>query len=159
MKTLFIIVIMLGAPWLYGQADIHKSALMSAGTDGQVNGISMTSTLGEWAVREDSIPPTGLSEGFIGPDLTAIMGIEGYAMLTGLSLYPVPVKDYLHIHIATSGQYEIYLFDTNGQMLVHQDMDQAEGILNMTGIKPGNYLIYVVDRENRRATYVKIIKT
>ncbi|NPA46332.1 MAG: T9SS type A sorting domain-containing protein [Chlorobi bacterium] len=159
MKILFIIVLMLGAPWIYGQADIHKSALMSAGADGEVNGISMTSTLGEWAVREDSIPPTGLSEGFIGPDLAAMMGIEGYAVLTGLKLYPVPVKDYLHIRTNTSGQYEIYLFDTDGHMLMHREWDQTEGRLNLTEIKPGNYLIYVVDRENRRATYVKIIKT
>ena len=159
MKKLIVIMIVLFTELSFGQIQIKKSAISSDGGSITVGNSVLLYTVGELAVQENTQANTQLSEGFIGPDISAILGINDFSVLQGLSLFPNPVTTNLTIQMIQPGNYEIYLFDLTGKQLIAQKItNDNQLVLNLSNFETAVYLLYVVNREKQISKQVKIIK-
>jgi len=116
MKTyLFLAFALLLTCHLQAQTNIRKSSLTSGGGSYNTAHLHTVYTVGEFVVEESSTANTHLSEGFIGPDLSIIMGIETYNYVNNIQISPNPFENRLRLKFAQSGEYEIHIFDMNGR--------------------------------------------
>ncbi len=159
MKKVFTFLVMLNLFFGYGQSDLRKTSLSSAGGSGSANGTYIAYAIGEIGVIEHTVNSSGLSEGFIGPDLYQILGIEDFAYLEGVKAFPNPVKNRLKISLPNPGDFEIVLFDLTGKQLLSKNIaDSNQSFLDMTVFPKGVYMLNITDRKNKRTATMKIQK-
>jgi len=74
-----------------------------------------------------------------------------------LSTYPNPVSDVLKVNLPNSGQYDIYVTDINGKILVAK-LKQEKGLIEIkTGDwMAGLYLLRVINQATKEEQYQKI---
>ena len=159
MKTILSILAFLTISFSFGQTAIKKSSISSGGGVVTQGTTTMVYTIGEIAVQENTVGTTHLSEGFIGPDMTALLGIEDYTELAGIKAFPNPVQDNLTVALADYNNYEIHLFDLNGKEIISVNVeDDNQSVLNLSQLKTGMYILTVIDRDNKQAKTLKIQK-
>ncbi len=142
----------------FGQIDIKKSSISTAGGSQTAGNTTLTYAIGEVAVQENTQGNTHISEGFIGPDIIRALGIEDYAQLAGVNIYPNPVTDYIHIDLPQSQQYEFYLFDLNGKLINRYQSDEKTYTINIQNLQTAVYALVVIDKNHKRKTLIKIQK-
>jgi len=159
MKKLLTILAILTISFSFGQTAIKKSSLSSGGGVVTQGNLTMLYTVGEIAVQENTVGTVHLSEGFIGPDMTALLGIEDYTELEGVKAFPNPVQDNLNVSLSDYNNYEIHLFDLNGKELMTVNIEDAiETQLNLSQLRTGMYIMTIIDRDNKQAKTLKIQK-
>jgi len=159
MKKLVTLLTLLTISFSFGQTTIKKSSLSSGGGVVTQGNITMLYTVGEIAVQEQTVGTVHLSEGFIGPDMAALLDIEDYTQLEGVRAYPNPVQNNLNISLSDYNNYEIYLFDLNGKELLTVNIeDDIATQLNLSQLKTGMYIMTIIDRTHKKATTIKIQK-
>ncbi len=159
MKTILSILAFLTISFSFGQTAIKKSSISSGGGVVTQGTTTMVYTIGEIAIQENTVGTTHLSEGFIGPDLTALLGIEDYTELADIKAFPNPVQDNLTVALADYNNYEIHLFDLNGKEIISVNVeDDNQSVLNLSQLKTGMYILTVIDRDNKQAKTLKIQK-
>ncbi len=157
-KTLFLFTALIPLG-LFAQVELLKSSVSPIGEATRTSGnLSMIDAGGETANREADAGTMHLSEGFIGPDLTAIMGVEDYGYLAGVRLYPNPVKDFLRISLPQKAIYEIYVHSLTGRELFHTVMETGFISLDWRRMKPGMYLVSILNRQTREYVSFKVQK-
>jgi hypothetical protein len=142
----------------FTQVKVKKSSLSPLGGSAVNGNITVTYTAGELNVRETKNGNTGLSEGFISSDIRIALKTEDYSKLTGLRVFPNPVKDNLTIENTSADNYEIYLFDVTGKEIFLRYDNKGNTKLNMSNYPPGIYFITIVDRKNRKDITFKLKK-
>ncbi len=160
MKQLLLFFSLLTVGWSgYGQLAIPKSTL-DAGGKVVINGNKMILfTVGETCMGERQSNNKKLSEGFITPKILGSLGIHTEKKLSGVNVYPVPAHNRLNIIMAKSGNYEIYLYDLSGKILVKQNLKEATNLkLDLSPFKAGNYLLVVIQLPQKRYYIQKIVK-
>ena len=140
------------------QTAIKKSSLSTDGGSAVNGNFTVTYTVGELAVREVKQGNTSLSEGFITPDISVALKAEDYGELRGVSIFPNPVKDILHISWPFKNKYEIHLFDITGKEVFERTDNTSNSTLNLSGYPKGIYLLGIVDRENKKIRTFKVQK-
>ena len=157
-KYLFTFIILLTGWAAFGQLQIRKSSLAPVGTTASQSGMNIITAGGELANREAGVGATHLSEGFIGPDLAAIMGVEEYTTLSGVELFPNPMDRELHIRTAENKTYEVYVHDLSGRQVMHFRFTGDQISVNVSRLQAGMYLVTVIDRDSHRYTTGKLQK-
>jgi hypothetical protein len=158
MKKLFIILFLFITGLSSGQT-LRKSSLSTGGGSGESSGMYLVYAIGEIGVREASAGNLYLSEGFIGPDLYAIMGVEDYETLGGISLYPNPVKTDLHVKLPYTGDFEIRIYDLGGKEVFETVAENKNSFtVNVSSYSPGTYIIGIADRSNKKFAALKFVK-
>ncbi len=158
MKKISLFILILLAGTVLGQ-NLRKYSLSAGGGSGENANLYLAYALGEIGTKENSAGNLYLSEGFIGPDLYEIMGVEDYETLQGVSLLPNPFKDYLNISLAQAGNYEIRVYDLTGKEVFRTDVEQNDRVrLNLSHLNSGTYIIGIADRTNRKFAALKIVK-
>ncbi len=158
MKKLLIIILALTASFGFSQTTLVKSSISSGGGSTTQGNTYLVYTMGETFVQEANQGSTHLSEGFIGPDLAAILGIEDYTQLEGVRVFPNPVKNFLSIELPEYNKYEIHLFDMTGKELINTSVDNDQMQYDLSQLRAGIYLLSVIDRENKKSITLKIQK-
>ena len=159
MRKICSLVLFLFLSHSYGQTQIKKSNISTGGGSTSTGDITVIYSVGEVAVQEKIQGNTHLSEGFVGPDLNAVLGVNDYGVLSGFYVLPNPVKDRLYIRWEHPGDYEIYLFDLNGKELLNSKVtSQEETSYNLSKYASAIYLLFVIDREKQLSKQIKIIK-
>ncbi len=158
MKIIIKVLLILAIGTAYGQTSFRKSSLSSGGGSTAAGNTVMVYALGELGVQEADQGTTHLSEGFVGPDIAIIMGIEDFATLEGIRLYPNPVKTDLFLHVNDYGSYEVHIFNLTGKEVFSTEWEGTEMQVSMRNFKPAVYLVYIVDREHKRAASFKVEK-
>ncbi len=159
MKYILSIIALLVFSINYGQVALKKTSLSSGGGSASSGSLYMVYALGEIGVQEAHTGSNLLSEGFIGPDVTALVGIEDYAQLEGLNIYPNPVQAYLNIELPDTGNYEIHLFDMTGKQVFSRIIENDnQSSYHLAHLKTGIYLLSVIDRDNQKAKTIKLQK-
>ncbi len=159
MKYLFTLLTLLTVSLGFSQVEFRKSSLSSGGGSASSGNLYMVYAIGEIGVQETTQGNLHLSEGFVGPDIASIVGIEDYGVLEGLKIYPNPVRNNLSIQLPDYGNYEIYLFDMTGKQLWQNNIeDENQASYNMSNYKTGVYILTIVDRQNKKAKTIKIQK-
>ena len=160
MKNILIIFTLLLTASGYSQTAVKKSSIDSGGATATSGNIGVIYTIGEVAVQENTQGTTHLSEGFIGPDVAQLVGIQDYGTLQGVQVFPNPVKDKVQINLPEDNTYEIRLFDLNGKELWTkqiEDINQTQ--YNLSRLQTGMYLLIVIDRKHKLSRIVKLQKT
>ena len=158
-KTIILVLFLLSLSMSYGQVNIKKNSISTAGGSATVGNTSLTYAIGEVAMQENTQGNTHLSEGFIGPDILAAVGIEDYGELSGIGVYPNPVDSYLNIELSSAIDYEIYLYDISGKQLLNTvSTGNTRKQLDFSTYKRAVYMLIVVDRKNHKRKIIKIQK-
>ncbi len=160
MKKLLLFIAISSITFSYSQTELRKSSLSTGGGSASVGTTQVIFTVGEVAVQENTQGATHLSEGFIGPDVAQLVGIQDYGTLQGVQVFPNPVKDNVQINLPEDNTYEIRLFDLNGKELWTKQIentDQAQ--YNLSRLQTGMYLLIVIDRKNKLSYIIKLQKT
>jgi len=143
----------------YGQTSLRKSSLSAGGGSATVGNTYMVYALGEIGTNEADQGNMHLSEGFVGPDFAALLGIEDYSRLEGVKIFPNPVRDILKIKTDDYGTYEIHLFDITGKEVTSQNItDSNYGQVQVGHLKTGYYLFSIIDREHKKSLTIKLQK-
>ena len=158
MKNILLILVVLISGLSYGQTQIKKSSLSTAGGSATVGNTTVTFAIGEVAVQENTQGNTHLSEGFIGPDILQALGVEEFSELQGVKIYPNPVADYIHIHLSQSGNYRMYLFDLNGKLINDYQTVEDTYEINVENLQAAVYLLIIVDNDHKLKSMLKIQK-
>jgi len=156
-KFIHLIIVLLLGGSMYAQ-QIRKSSLSTAGGSASTAHAHMVFAVGELAVREQSTSTAHLSEGFVGPDIAAIMGIESYARLEGVSCYPNPVSDYAHLSFSRSGNFDIVMHDMHGRLVWQGEATGEKADISVGNLQPGVYFLTVIDRESQAYVTFKLQK-
>ncbi len=159
MKTLFFLLTMAVSFGLSAQTQIRKSSISSGGGSSHVGNITVIYALGEVAIAESTQGNTHVSEGFIGPDIAALMGVEDYTKLSGVQVYPNPAIDELHVAFGRTGNYRVSLFDASGKLIYTQTVSGEDSlILPVSSLATGIYFVGIVDTDNNQFTSMQIQK-
>jgi hypothetical protein len=159
MRKLLIILTLLTVTAGFSQVAIRKSSVSTGGGSASGGNLYMVYAIGEIGVQEADAGNLHLSEGFVGPDITQIVGIENYGTLEGLNIFPNPVKTNVNIELPETGNYEIYIYDLTGKQLLQNKVeDDYQVQINMSNYKTGVYIMAIVDRTGKKAKTVKLQK-
>ncbi len=159
MKILLTITMALTIFAGFGQISIKKSSISTDGNIVTRGNITVLYTIGEVVVQEKTIGNIHLSEGFIGPDLSELLGVENYGQLQAVQIYPNPVQTNLYINVPETQKYELYLYDLNGKQLLHNNIEEAnQSAWNLSKQKTGIYLLIIIDRIHQKTGQYKIQK-
>ncbi len=141
------------------QPELLKTTLspVEGGTHTTAN-ISVIDAGGEVFHAESDALNIHLSEGFIGPDLAHLLGIENYQALEGVSLYPNPVKNRLTVGLPGGKSYEIHIHSLSGKEIMQMHTESSLVRIDARPFPPGVYLVTIIDRENRQFVTCKIQK-
>ena len=160
MKTTLIILGLLTASLCFSQTEIKKSSVSSGGGSQTVASTKIIYTVGEVVVQESKQETTQISEGFIGLDMAVskALGLEKYGTLWGVKVYPNPVSDILSVELAKTNNCDLYLYDTTGKLILQKSVNSYPAQINVSGLKPGVYLLCIIDRKNHKYKNIKIQK-
>ena len=158
MKKYLFVLILFQAFTGSGQVALYKSSLAPGGGGATAGNTGAVYTVGEIFVSESTNGTVHVSEGFIGPDLTRYLHLEGYGELEGVHIFPNPVGDILSVRTEQTATYEIFLFGLNGKQLYAEDFTGKRMQLDMRKYPPGAYLLVLADRKRKMKVVTKIIK-
>ncbi len=159
MKYILTFIAFLTLSLGFSQTTLRKSSLSAGGGSATQGAMYMVYALGEIGVQEHTTGTVHLSEGFVGPDITAIVGIEDYGVLEGLKVFPNPVRDNLQISLPDIKNYEVHIFDLTGQEIFNRNIDNDDrASYNISNFKAGVYLLVIVDRQDKLSATVKLQK-
>jgi len=157
-KSIIIAVLLFSIIPFYAQVELRKQSVDSGGAIAQVGTVKMLFTVGEVAVAEATSGTYFVSEGFIGKDINLALGIVDFGELAGVSIYPNPVVDILHITLPDIHLYSIELFDMSGKCLLQK---QSNGTLNneinIQEYEQTVYLLLIKDTENQKVKIFKLL--
>ncbi len=160
MKATLIFIGLLTAGLCFSQTEIKKSNISTGGGSKTVANTKIIYTVGEVVVQESKQGATQISEGFIGLDMVVskALGLDKYGTLWGVKIYPNPVSDILSIDLAKTDNCELYLYDITGKLLLQKSVSSYPAQINVSGLKPGVYLLSIIDRKNHKYKNIKIQK-
>ncbi len=142
----------------FSQVKIKRSSLSPGGGTYTTGNTKLISSVGELKTVEKSNGNIHLSEGFINPDILLALKVNDYEKLSGIKIYPNPVKDNLYIEFSTGDVYELHLFDVSGKEIFIKPDNKLKSVINMTGYPTGIYMLGVVDRKNKKVKTFKFRK-
>ncbi len=142
----------------YGQTTLRKSSLSAGGGSATSGNTYMVYSLGEIGVQESTVGNAHLSEGFVGPDLIFLLGIEDYSQLQGVKVFPNPISDFINIEFPETGDYEIYIFDITGKQVMQRMLHNNIAHYSIKHLPAGYYLLSLIKRKASKAITFKILK-
>ncbi len=158
MKNLLIIIAFLIVELGFAQLTIKKSTIASGGNTATQGNITVVSNIGEVAVQEQSNSTISISEGFIAPDIMALLGVSNTAILTGILIYPNPTIDYIKVNFSETSNYQLGIYDLQGKLIRSEAVrDADEKTLNLKAVAAGTYLLVV--KKGTKHKVFKIIKS
>ena len=157
MKTLLLCMLLFPLG-MFAQLEMRKSSLAPVGGSVVAGNNYMIHAGGELAHRETDQGNMHLSEGFIGPDFSQILGTEDYQTLEGVRVFPNPVDKDLSVKLPHAGTFELHLFDLNGKEILRQTTRNITCRIDMHTCVPGMYMLVIVNRKDKTFISIKIQK-
>ena len=158
MKKILLIIAISSVALGFSQTELRKSSISTGGGSTSVGTTQVIYSIGEVAVQEHTQGTTHLSEGFIGPDMAQALGITDYGTLSGISVYPNPVKDNFNLNLPQSSTYEVYLYNLQGKQIFFRQVNDTQQNFDSSRLTSAGYLLIVIDRKNKLKKTFKIIK-
>jgi len=157
MKKHITIILLLLISFTYGQTQIVKSCISTGGGSAVSGNTEVSYALGEVAVQEESQGPTTISEGFIGPDVSATFNIDKLHKLTGVSLYPNPAHSFVKINFRNQDYYAISIFNSEGKMIFFNETAMPSYLISLKNYQIGEYVIIITNLKSKNYTVFKLI--
>lgn len=158
LKIILMGIISLCTQSFFAQVEIRKQSVDSGGAVVQNGTVKMLFTVGEVVVAESTGSTYRISEGFIGADINLALGIKDYGELTGVSVFPNPVIDKVHIALPDDAEYQLILYTIGGKLLQEiNSSKQTEVILTMPSSAQTGYLLLIKNESTQRAKVFKLL--
>ncbi len=158
MKKFLSLIIFLLFISVNGQM-LKKSSLSSNGGSATTGNLYMVYAIGEIGTNEADQGNLHLSEGFVGPDFTALLGIENYSRLEGVKIFPNPADKFMQVSFPETADYEIQIYDLGGKIIWSKSIQNESSItINTSQFRPGTYVIGIINRENKQFAALKFVK-
>ncbi len=85
--------------------------------------------------------------------------IAGYQILKDVEIFPNPIKNRLNIELDDYQNCLVYLYDLNGKRVFRQKIeDDIQASFDLSNLETGTYILFIINRENRKAVNFKIQK-
>jgi hypothetical protein len=85
--------------------------------------------------------------------------INSYERLEGVFIFPNPVKDKLTVEFKDFNNGIIYLYNLQGKRIFKQRVeDNREATFDLSNLKKGTYMLFVIDKKRRLAANFKLHK-
>ncbi|HYK44960.1 MAG TPA: T9SS type A sorting domain-containing protein [Parafilimonas sp.] len=75
-----------------------------------------------------------------------------------ISVAPNPVKDILHLLIEAPGAIRLVLFDLYGNRVLQTAIKVGDNTISLQSMRPGTYIMQVLDKQNKMISSATIIK-
>ncbi len=158
MKRVLLSICLCAVMGANAQTAVKKSSISTGGGSHTNGNMQIIYAIGETAISEIDQGTKHLSEGFVGPDILTALGVEDYSEINGLQYYPNPVENNLNFKLPDNDNYEIYVFDMTGKALMQQKINQDSSRINMQNLPVANYLVIVINKQNKTKKIIKIQK-
>lgn len=163
MKTLPIFITLI-VFWGALSAQTNKPDIItSAGGYEEVNGISVSWTLGDIATSTETNGNVILTQGFQQNEFNIVTVEENLSTSFEIKLYPNPVSDQIQIDISGkySGGIMAELIDINGKQVYSKlfDADTEKITIGFNSFAEGYYLLNLVNPESKIRNSYKIQKS
>jgi Secretion system C-terminal sorting domain len=140
----------------------QASVVASSGEHFESPAGMLTWTLGEVVTETFAQKKVYLTQGFQQPTSIIVTELED-ADHDGPVIFPIPVRDFLHIESKEDGaNYQVELFNLQGQRLVNEPFGDAgqkrELILDMQDFRVAMYLLRIINVRTQKVYTVKIEK-
>lgn len=76
----------------------------------------------------------------------------------GISIYPNPSSDLIHIKLKTESQYTLSIFDAAGRRMIHQTFTGVSTSVEVDGLSNGFYFVEVIDLDRNNIYREKITR-
>lgn len=152
-KCLCLLICMFGTNMLFSQF-FERQLVSSAGFLFENNQISLSSTLGDIAIKTAKSDELFLTQGFQQPnieDLTGILFIKDKNL--EIVLFPNPTFDKITLKFLSEDNFflEYQIFDISGKEVSHSvfiNLDkQNTQIIDLSGFESGQYYLVIFDEE------------
>lgn len=131
------------------QCDLHIGMALTAVVD---QGTNLTGTVSDDIDQE--LRPFGNGYDLGADEYTPPLGLPIEETLK-LKTFPQPTSGLIHLEIPGSKTPEIYhIHDGNGRLVAIGPLENAQGLLNLSGLKPGMYFLSVQTEERTFRTKV-----
>lgn len=160
MKTILIITGLVIVGSCFAQTEIKKSSISSGGGSVTTGTTTIIYAIGEVAVQETKQESIQLSEGFVGLDMAVknALSLNEYGKLYNIKAYPNPVKDILNIELPDENDFDLYLYNITGEVVLKKKAVDKPAQINVSELTPGIYLLSIIDRKNHKFKNIKIQK-
>lgn len=142
----------------FSQTSIKNSSLSSGGNASSNGNNSILYSIGELAIKEQTVSSYHLSEGFINPTINQTLGINTYTTLNGIKMYPNPTKGMVNISFENLSTYDIHIFDMLGNKIKHFNVNSIAKTLDISSLNNAVYLLIITDKKNKKTVSYKLIK-
>ncbi len=158
MKKVFLSLCLCAVVGANAQTAVKKSSISTGGGSHTSGNMQIIYAIGETAINETNQGAKHLSEGFVGPDVLTALGVEDYSEIDGLQYFPNPVATYLNFELPDNNHYEVYVFDMSGKSIYQGNINQDNRQINMQNLPIANYLVIVINKQNKTKKIIKIQK-
>jgi|GEM_PF-1343539 hypothetical protein len=142
----------------------HSQQLLKEGIDNGgglhvAGSFRILDTVGETVVAEKNQSGLMVSEGFISPELFAVLGVDDDIPFSEVVVYPNPVADILYISVPELTDLTWTLYDLNGKVLLEGNERQTQ-LQNITvsQLASGQYVLLVAEMDTNHSQMFKILK-
>ncbi len=92
-------------------------------------------------------------------EISLKQNIENYSRLTGVTIFPNPVKDRLNIELDDYQNCLIYLYDINGKKVFKQKIeDDIQASFDISNLDTGTYLLFIINEQDKKSVNFRIQK-
>lgn len=158
MTSIFLSMCLVFIPAVRSQA-IQNQLISSAGGFFSEGNLQMEFSLGEPVTETFKATEMSLTQGFLQP-LLVLTTVENPDMLTGINVFPNPVKAEFRIDIPAYHHSKLLcrLFDMDGKLYIRTELYSGISIFDMQDFASGTYLLHISDQVSGRKFQTKIIK-
>jgi len=140
------------------QIAFGQEVISSAGEEYNSSELSLSFTIGEFAVETYTETSFILTQGFHQPILNLSTGLAINA-LTGVSVFPVPTSNLLNIVFESlDGKNTYQLYNIQGKLLNNGVITNLNTVIKMDEYASGTYILFLENPTNKKFTTFKIIK-
>lgn len=156
-----ILMIAFGGSVACNAQSITPSVVAAAGQHFANSTAQLSWTTGEVVIQTVTSTNNIITQGFHQPDYSFVAVEENLPVYTQINVFPNPAKDQLTVQFSNSVfSYTITLYDITGKSISTQTVPAfaSSGVVEMTGLATGQYLLQVVSTDWNYYTTKKINK-
>ena len=153
---LCFLFLLINSSIVYGQS-LTNDVISAANGTGQSSQASVSWIIGE-PVSETFVGSSSiLSQGFYQPKL--FVGIEqDFSKDNSIRVFPNPTSDFVIITSNNPKRIICKMYDASGKIIIMESINASEKKIAMNNFCKGNYLLSLIDENNRILKTFKIIK-
>lgn len=140
------------------KAQENEHLVGSSGGSANSSSYQLTFGFGEPVVMSSYSDNYRLALGYIGKDLVDIITNNKDELLLSTNVFPNPFRESFQLKLNSNANYEVSIYDINGQLKQNQKTQGQESITLYPDLINGYYFLEIINTNTFERTFTKIIK-